>query len=68
MPEAQPLAALRRSVDRKPAKIKAVLKEPGIRKDFFGGVAADDKKVVKAFAAQNASNALKVKPKVHSLR
>ncbi|KAI9725775.1 MAG: hypothetical protein M1828_002658 [Chrysothrix sp. TS-e1954] len=65
MPEARPLAALRRNIDRKPTKIKAVLKDAGIRKDFFGGTPADDKKVVKAFAAQNASNALKSKPKVN---
>jgi hypothetical protein len=42
------------------------LTEPGIRKAFLGGVAADEKKAVKAFVnlSENKSNALKKNPKV----
>lgn len=64
MPEAQPLALLRRDVDRKSHKIKRVLMDPGLRKEFFGGIPKDVKKVVKAFVSQNSENALKTKPKV----
>ncbi|KAL9045756.1 MAG: hypothetical protein Q9214_001255 [Letrouitia sp. 1 TL-2023] len=66
-PESQPLSLLRRDVDRKSHKLKSVLMEPAIRKEFFGGVANDEKKVVKALAAQNQENALKTKPKASSL-
>lgn len=62
MPEASALAALRRDIDRKPHKIKNVLMNSGIRKHLLGGVAADEKKAVKAFAKQNADNALKRRP------
>lgn len=41
--------------------------EPAIRKEYFGGVANDEKKVVKALVAQNQENALKTKPKASSL-
>ena len=64
MPEAAPLALLRRSVDRKPHKIKAVLTDAKIRKEILGGIPNDEKKAVKAFVAQNTENALKTKPKV----
>ena len=66
MPEAPYLALLRRDVDRKSHKLKRVLMEPGLRKEFFGGIPKDEKKVVKAFANQNTENALKTKPKVSS--
>lgn len=66
MPEAQPLALLRRDVDRRSHRIKRVLMEAGFRKEFFGGIRKDEKKVVKAFVNQNAENALKTKPKVSS--
>lgn len=64
MPEAAALARLRRDVDRRPHRLKAVLLDAGIRKNFLNGVGADEKKVVKAFVGQNAGNALKTKPKV----
>jgi len=64
MPEAQPLALLRRDVDRRSHRIKRVLMEAGFRKEFFGRIPKDEKKVVKAFVNQNAENALKTKPKV----
>lgn len=66
MPEAGALSALRQDIDRKPHKIKRVLTDAGIRKSFFGGIADDEKKAVKAFINQssNRSNALKKHPKV----
>lgn len=64
MPEAQPLALLRTNIDRKSRNLKRVLMEPQIRKHFLKGVAHDEKKAIKAFAAQNAENALKTRPKV----
>jgi uncharacterized protein (DUF2461 family) len=64
MPEAQPLALLRRNIDRKPEKIRAVLTEPKMRKLILGGVGNDEKKAIDAFTRQNQDNALKTKPKV----
>jgi hypothetical protein len=57
---------LRREFDRKPHKIKQILKDEQIRKAFLGGAPNDDKKVVKAFIGltSNASTALKRHPKV----
>lgn len=62
-PEAAPLSLLRRSIDRRPHLLKAVLTENRLRKDILNVNANDEKKVVKAFAASNAENALKTKPK-----
>jgi hypothetical protein len=63
MPEAQPLALLRRNIDRKPERIRDVLMEPMMRKHVLN-VQKDEKKAIKAFAGQNQDNALKTKPKV----
>jgi uncharacterized protein (DUF2461 family) len=63
MPEAQPLALLRRNIDRKPERIRNVLMEPLMRKHVLN-VSKDAKKAIKAFAGQNQDNALKTKPKV----
>ena len=63
-PDAQPLALLRRDVDRKPHKIKKILMDPGIRKACFKGCPSDEKKAIKAFVEANKENALKTKPKV----
>jgi hypothetical protein len=41
-----------------------VLSDESIRRDFLKGVPKKDAKVVKAFVAANASNALKTRPKV----
>jgi len=41
-----------------------VLSDDGIRKEFLKGTPKNDSKVVKAFVAANASNALKTRPKV----
>ncbi|KAH6870293.1 hypothetical protein BKA58DRAFT_384758 [Alternaria rosae] len=64
-PDASTLAKLRRDIDRKPHKIKAVLTDSGIRGAFLGGVKDDKKKAVRAFTglSMNQSNALKRNPK-----
>jgi len=64
MPEANALALLRRDIDRRPHRIKAVLSDPAIRREFLGAIARDDRKVVQKFVGQNQENALKTKPKV----
>jgi hypothetical protein len=55
---------VRQAIDRRPNDIKDVLRGAGMRRDFFGGVADDETKVLKAFQEKNAENALKVRPKV----
>jgi hypothetical protein len=55
---------MRRDIDRRPRKLKDVLADEPIRRDFLKGVPKNDAKVVKAFVAANASNALKTRPKV----
>lgn len=55
---------MRRDIDRRPRKLKDVLSDESIRRDFLKGVPKNDAKVVKAFVAANASNALKTRPKV----
>jgi hypothetical protein len=67
MPEANALALLRRDIDRRPQRIKAVLRNANIRNQFFGGVPDKDVMVVKKFVAQNSESALKTKPKVSSI-
>ena len=62
-PEAPPLALMRQDVDLKSHKIKAVLTAAELRKEFFGGIANDEKKAVKAFVNMNTENMLKTKPK-----
>lgn len=62
-PEAPPLALMRKDVDLKSHKIKAVLTAAALRKEFFGGIGNDEKKAVKAFVGMNTENALKTKPK-----
>jgi hypothetical protein len=64
MPEAAALAALRRNIDKRPQHIKAILSAAGIRKEFLGGVAKDEGKVVKRFVDEHAETSLKTKPKV----
>ncbi|KAL8896509.1 MAG: hypothetical protein Q9192_003054 [Flavoplaca navasiana] len=62
-PEAAPLAAMRKDIDRKSDKLKSVLLDPAMRKEFLSGISKDNKKAVKAFVEQNKENALKTKPK-----
>ncbi|RDI86389.1 hypothetical protein Vi05172_g3381 [Venturia inaequalis] len=64
MPEANAIALLRRDIDRRPQRIKAALKNAGIRREFLEGVPDNDAKVVKKFVAQSSQSALKTKPKV----
>ena len=63
-PEAAPLALLRKSVDRHADRLKRVLVEPRLRKEFLGGVKGDEKECVRKFVQLNAENALKTKPRV----
>lgn len=63
MPEAQALTRLRRDIDRTPQKIKHVLMNPDIRREFLAGAAKDERKAVKAFTKHNAETALKTKPR-----
>ncbi|KAL2002227.1 hypothetical protein VTN02DRAFT_374 [Thermoascus thermophilus] len=64
MPEASKLALLREDIDRNSRRIKAVLNDAGMRREFFKGIPDDEEKAVKAFVSQNQENALKTKPKV----
>lgn len=61
MPAADSLQKLRRDIDRKPHKIKSVLTDARLRKEFFDGVPNDEKKAVEAFTKQNAESALKTR-------
>jgi len=63
-PEAPPMALMRKDVDKKSYKIKEVLMGADMRREFFGGIKADEKKAVKAFVSMNTENMLKTKPKV----
>lgn len=58
---------MRKDIDRKSDKLKSVLLDPAMRKEFLSGIFKDDKKAVKAFVEQNKENALKTKPKVGSM-
>ncbi|CAF9912451.1 MAG: hypothetical protein HETSPECPRED_000942 [Heterodermia speciosa] len=62
-PDAAPLALLRRDIDRKSHKLKQVLLDDQIRKEFLGGAKAKEGDCVSKFAALNKENALKTKPK-----
>ena len=63
-PDAEQLAAIRRDIDSHPDALKDVLQQPGMRREFLGGVGSDGRKVVKTFVDQNKESALKTKPKV----
>ncbi|KAF2083205.1 hypothetical protein K490DRAFT_52251 [Saccharata proteae CBS 121410] len=62
MPSGPSLARLRQRIDRRPQQFKRVLTTPGLRQEFFGGIANDENKAVAAFVKQNAENALKTRP------
>lgn len=55
---------MRRAIDRKSEKLKNVLMEPAMRKEFLKGAARDEKKVVQGFIDVNSGDMLKTKPKV----
>jgi uncharacterized protein (TIGR02453 family) len=61
-PEAQYLAVLRRDFDQRSNRIKSVLADPALRREFLGG-AKDEKKALKEFLGHNSENALKRHPK-----
>lgn len=66
-PAAQPLGLLRRSIDRRPERLKQVLAEPEFAEEFFGaGVSGDERKAVMEFTEINKEGALKTAPKVSS--
>lgn len=64
MPDSNQLARLRWDIDRRPQRIKTVLRNENFRREFLKGVDDDEAKVAKAFVSQNQENALKTKPKV----
>lgn len=55
---------MRGAIDKHSRRFKDVLSGDSIRKEFLKASPKDDAKVVKAFVAANASNALKTRPKV----
>jgi len=64
MPEASSLALIRREIDRKPHKLKRILRAAELRREFLNSVSDDERKVVEEFASGSSVNALKTKPKV----
>ncbi|KAL4870451.1 hypothetical protein BDV12DRAFT_165970 [Aspergillus spectabilis] len=62
-PEADRLALLRQDIDGNSQGLKAVLRQEGLRREFFGGIPDDEDEAVKAFVSQNSESALKTKPK-----
>jgi hypothetical protein len=64
MPEASSLALIRREIDRKPHRLKRILRATELRKDFFDSISDNKEEVVEAFAKGSSKNALKTKPKV----
>ena len=57
---------MRNDIDRHPSRIKDVLMDERLRKEFLGG--ATKAKASKAFVSCNSENALKTKPKVRNYR
>ncbi|KAL4904696.1 hypothetical protein BDW74DRAFT_27773 [Aspergillus multicolor] len=66
-PEADKLALLREDIDTNSQGLKTVLREEGLRREFFDGIPDDDDEAVKAFVSQNSESALKTKPKGYDL-
>ncbi|KAI9768938.1 MAG: hypothetical protein M1840_004534 [Geoglossum simile] len=64
MPEASSLALIRREIDRKPSKLKRILRDAGLRREFLDNAPDNDREVVKEFVGGSSANALKTKPKV----
>lgn len=63
-PEAASTAAMREAINNSPQRLKDVLAEEGIRKEFLGGVGKSGAGAVSAFVKRNSESALKTKPKV----
>ncbi|KAI9854527.1 MAG: hypothetical protein M1824_000292 [Vezdaea acicularis] len=64
LPEPVPLGLLRRDIDRHPQRIRTVLNDADIRKEFLDNAPNNEEKAVKAFIKKNVESALKTKPKV----
>ena len=64
MPQASDVSALRQDMDQNPQRIKRILNDADVRKQFMNGIPDDEKKAVKAFVSQNQESALKSKPMV----
>ncbi|KAL3460658.1 hypothetical protein BJX64DRAFT_180356 [Aspergillus heterothallicus] len=62
-PEADKLALLRDDIDNNSERLKDVLRQQGLRREFFGGISDDEEQTVEAFTKQNSGSALKTKPK-----
>lgn len=67
-PETTPTAAMRAAIDQEAQRLKAVLMEDELRRQFLNGAPKQETKVVQAFVSSNAENALKTKPKVSNHR
>jgi uncharacterized protein (TIGR02453 family) len=63
MPEADAVALIRDQIHRRPGKLKAVLMDAAVRKEFLKGAKADEKECTKRFCEMNKEAALKTKPK-----
>jgi uncharacterized protein (TIGR02453 family) len=59
-----PIALMRDEIDRRPHRLKQVLVDDGIRREFLNGVKKDEKQAVEAFIKRNEANALKTRPQV----
>ena len=57
---------MRSDIDRHPRRIKDVLMDESLRREFLNGASKKETKAVKAFVSANAENALKTKPKVRA--
>ncbi|PLN78554.1 hypothetical protein BDW42DRAFT_187298 [Aspergillus taichungensis] len=66
-PEADKLALLRDEVNANSDRLKSILKQEGLRREFLKGVPDDEDQVVDAFCNQNKEGALKTKPKGYDL-
>ncbi|EME49195.1 hypothetical protein DOTSEDRAFT_49502 [Dothistroma septosporum NZE10] len=62
-PESSPTAAMRQAIDRDSNRLKGVLVDDRIRKEFLGSCGRSEAAAVKAFVKCNRENALKTKPK-----
>lgn len=57
---------MRRAIDRDSSRLKSVLMDDRIRKEFLDGCGKSEGAAVKAFVKSNRENALKTKPKGQS--
>ncbi|KAL1956399.1 hypothetical protein VTO42DRAFT_7382 [Malbranchea cinnamomea] len=63
MPEEPRLSQLRADVDRNSDRIKQILNDEDLRREFLNGIPSDERMAVKEFVSQNQETALKTKPK-----